>query len=221
MDLLAAIHGRNSGAQYSPMKLNAITRFVNTLSHVVLREEAWSFNSRYGPEELIAQLRLESERGGSSQWVSQKLRILRSGKEFIGEIDNDKVEIFRRVGLISWLTGNTMYHFSGQVRPLPSGSEIKGKYLMDRSAKLFFMFGVLMSCLISIGIIIVSAARIIRQFVGDASVDYRELLDSSMLIVVAVILIFGEYVFFGFFKVMEQGSRNALYGFLEKITEGK
>lgn len=202
------------------MNLSTIRRFVIRLTHVVLREEAWSFNSRYGPEELMALLRLETEQGDSLQWLSQRLRILRSGKEFIGKVHDDKVEIFRRVGPISWLTGNKMYHFTGQVRPMPSGSEIRGTYLMDRFSRLYFMFVVLMVLLMSIVMIIVSVTRIIPQFVGDASADYGELLASSMLIVGPLIVIFAGYGLFGFFKEMDQGNRNVLYGFLERITGG-
>ena len=188
---------------------------IDWQGRMILREESWHFPSQHDADTILTRLQNELDRMPTSRWIPQNLRV-KGQKEFFGQAYENKLQIMRRSSLILSVIGIGRNFFIGSVVSTSSGSLIKGIYRVGSQVRGAFLFSI--NAYILWWLIVLANLVYQLVWVGDYTFAQEKTLNSLLVFLVAFPVGWLGYKFFGFFKFLETGSREAILTLLKRVT---
>jgi hypothetical protein len=186
-------------------------------SRAILGEELWSFTTQDNADAVLARLKSEINGKDSSRGVPLELHWHKSGTEFIGQVQHDRIELMRRINPLMWAFGNRHYYFVGRIASCPSGSVIEGAYKIRGWFRVVFLVVLNLFMLFSVGFLVGLGAKAIG-YIGDGlAFSLKDLILGIGFLFVSTAVFLSV---FGFLRYLDQGNRKAMYGFLARIMSG-
>lgn len=184
-------------------------------SRAILGEESWSFTAQGDAEAVLTRLRSEVDIEGSARGIPLRLRWYKSDKEFVGQVRHDRIELVRRVNPIMWAFGNRQYFFSGRITSHPRGTVIEGTYKILGWSRVVFLVVLNLFLLFSVGFLVGIGMQVIERSGGGSAFGMKGLIHGIGFLFLSTAVFLSV---FGFLRYLDRGNREAIHGFLARIT---
>lgn len=181
-------------------------------SRAILGEESWSFTVKDDVESVLMRLRSEiGEKTLGPRWHQRN-------KEFVGAVQQDRIELMRRVNPVMWGIGNRHYAFSGRITSSSFGSVIEGRYIICGWTRVVFLVVLNVFLLLSMGFLIGLVAKAIAISAGDVATRLQDLARGTGFLVLSTLVFLSA---FRFLKYLDVRNRDAMHNFLIQVAEGR